>query len=164
MLAMPRKLLLKAVLHNWGMICAYDGDWLTVTWKIYESGFYIIDEESFHPVDPEEENSRIGDEHYMSVNRKDHVISKGYMSAMPFMLLKDAMEQEPWRDPAVYSDGNDGVAWMIEQYENGKVIRSSGILGYIYGQKNLEKIVSRLPKASRSYGASGCVFVRRDYE
>ena len=137
---MARKLLLKAVVHNWGMICAYDGSWLTVTWKIFSDGSYQIDEESFHI--PE------SSDRFEDVDRKDHVLTKGRMESAAFAELASALEQDPWRDPATESGGCDGVAWAIEQYEDSRVIRSSGRLGYIYGQENLERIVSLLPKAS----------------
>lgn len=146
-------LLLKAILHNWGMICAYDGSWLTVTWKIFDNGFYTIDEESFHVPEaygqPDE------------VNRKDHVLSEGKMDPEQFAKLVSALEQDPWRDPVIISDGCDGVAWEMNQYMDGKVIRSSGDVNYIYGQENLERIVSLLPATVGRYGVSAYVSVMR---
>lgn len=147
------KLLLKAVLHNWDMICAYEGSWLTVTWKINTDGSYLIDEESFHIPDA---SDRIED-----VGKKDHVLTKGRMPSDAFAELCSALEQDPWRDPAIESDGCDGVAWTIEQYVDGQVVRSSGELGYIYGQENLERIVSLLPKTVQPHGANAYVSVRR---
>lgn len=146
------RLMLKAVLHNWGMLCAYDGSWLTVTWKIFDNGSYRIDEESFHI--PEAH-----DRHEL-VDRRDHVLSKGRMDPETFEKLLSALDRDPWRDPEIVSDGCDGVAWEINQYANGKVIRSSGKPGYIYGQKNLERIVSLLPATVGHYGVSAYISVK----
>lgn len=137
------KLLLKAVEHNWGLICPWDGTWLTKTWKIYDDGSYEIDEESY-PIRSVEEYDRLsGNELRKTVHRK----KSGKMKPKAFDALYNAITFDPWRDPEIESGGCDGVGWEIEQFDaDGNVVRTTGDVGYIYGHENLERIVSCLPK------------------
>ncbi len=160
---MAKKLLLKAVLHNWGMICLANGDWRSVTWKVFCDGTYEIDEEVGIKQSMEDRVDLITPHRVKETKWTEHRITKGKMNRDGFQCLMEAMEQDPWRDPAIDSDGCDGVAWMIEQYADGRVVRSSGELDYIYGQANLERIVSLLPKTAQSYGASAYVSVRHPH-
>ncbi len=64
-----------------------------------------------------------------------------------FTSLKEAIKQEPWRDPALKVFACDGEAWEIESYkEDGSIDKTSGELDYIYGHNTLETIISLLPR------------------
>ncbi len=65
-----------------------------------------------------------------------------------FEKMLAAMETDPWRTPGLDIQACDGEGWKIEMYgPDGTVIRSSGELGYIYGEQALETIASLLPSS-----------------
>ena len=52
---------------------------------------------------------------------------------------------EEWIDPTINSVACDGAGWQIKMlYPSGRTKKSSGKLGYIYGQP-IERIVKLLP-------------------
>ena len=139
-------LLLKAVAHNWSEIGP--GDWETVTWFVYYDGSYEIIETINPPIHIQKGFDTIP-------RCKNGVIvrnRKGMMGNKNFSLLKRAMQPDPWKDPALEIDADDGVAWKIKSYrEDGRVEKSSGKLGYIYGNRILERIVSLLPSDGNTH-------------
>ena len=71
---------------------------------------------------------------------------RGKMRMSSFEKMLAAMETDPWRTPGLDIQACDGEGWKIEMYgPDGTVIRSSGELGYIYGEQVLETIASLLP-------------------
>lgn len=133
-------LLLKAVEHNWSEIGP--GDWETVTWFLYHDGSYEIIETINPPIHIQKGFDTIARcKNGVTVRKR-----KGTMENKAFLVLKRAMKQDPWKDPVLETDADDGVAWKIESYrDDGRVEKSSGKLGYIYGNRTLERIVSFLP-------------------
>ena len=86
----------------------------------------------------------------------------GRMKEKVFSKLAEMMEQKPWRDPLIISGGCDGVAWEIRQYSaDGKVVNTSGKIGYIYGHRVLEDIVKLLPRDGKSYAANAYVTIEK---
>ena len=125
-------LILQAYNENWGLIGP--GDWHSVTWRIFSDGSYSI-------------NSSFGsdDEFGKPVRRW------GKMRAPSFHKLTEAISCE-WNEGLFDVDGCDGNAWAIEQYdEKGKILRSSGPLGYIYGKEKIERIIKLLPRRDCAY-------------
>lgn len=122
---MRQYLILEAYRANWGLIC--DGMWASMSWKIYSDRSYFL---------------RIG--FVSEENPSDFVQKGGTMRTDRFARLCIAMDQD-WSSE-IMSDGCDGEAWEIKQYSpEGIVIRSTGGLGYIYGQEVMEQIVKCLP-------------------
>lgn len=79
------------------------------------------------------------------------IISKiqGYTLSKEDVKTLEALCNEMWEES--HSNANDGEAWKIQLYdEKENLIKSSGELGYIYGQKTLEAIVRLLP-SPRNY-------------
>lgn len=143
------KLLIKAVMCNWDEIGP--GDWTEVTWQVFSDGSYKIIY-SFNPTFEE-------DEGLPSAKNK---ITTGKMWKIAFARLKRAIKREPWRDPSIYVEADDGVAWTIVSYnENGTIGNTSGELDYIYGQRVLEAIVKSLPKTGNLYCNSAYVSVAK---
>ena len=90
----------------------------------------------------EDELQRITSCSQLIVTRK----KRGKMRISSFEKLLAAMETDPWRTPGLDIQACDGEGWKIEMYSHeGMVIRSSGALGYIYGEQVLEAIASLLP-------------------
>ena len=53
---------------------------------------------------------------------------------------------EQWRDPNIDSDACDGSAWTFSHYDpEGHLIKTTGKVGYIYGQPILEGLAKVLP-------------------
>ena len=74
------------------------------------------------------------------------------MDEAAFTKLKEAIKKEPWRDPSINRDACDGEAWEINSYkEDGSIDKTSGKLGYIYGQRILEAITELLPLSTEHY-------------
>ena len=133
-------LLLKAVEHNWSEMGPRD--WETVTWFVYYDGSYEIIETINPPIHIQKGFDTIARCKNGVIVRK----RKGTMENKAFSVLKRAMQQDPWKNPVLETDADDGVAWKIESYrDDGRVEKSSGKLGYIYGNRTLERIVSFLP-------------------
>jgi len=88
--------------------------------------------------------------------------STGIMEEDTFTKLREALMAEPWRDPTLDVHACDGVAWEIESYRaDGSIEKSSGKLGYIYGHRVLESIVSLLPGDDDYYDSSAFISVRK---
>ncbi|GEM_PF-2855515 len=146
---MKKQLLLKATEHNWGL--TGPGDWSKVEWRIFRDGSYDIIS-SFRPSFEAYEN----EEKPIPTKKK----SKGSMGGVDFAKLQEALNREPWRDPAIDVFACDGVAWEIESYkEDGSVEKTSGKLDYIYGHSVLETIVDLLPADGTLYDSSAFVSV-----
>ena len=155
-------LLLRAGLHNWGLICTSRGDWLTVTWYVHDDGSYDVASE-FGIKRSDEECMRLFESHNSEELRKTDIkLVSGLMKPDDFEKLKTAIFRDPWLEPDIESGGCDGVAWEIEQYApDGTVERSNKGPDYIYGHRNLEYLVSCLPRTDLSHGASGYMSVSR---
>lgn len=143
-----RRILLKAVEHNWGLIGP--GDWSKVTWRIFFDGFYEI-VSTFIPTlettDLSQHMERRG--RPTSIKKKD----TGTMGQEPLSRLQVAIKRDPWRDSSINIWACDGTAWEIESYhEDGSIEKSSGKIDYIYGNEALETIVDLLPRDGNIYG------------
>ncbi len=122
---MEKYLLLEANRENGGLIS--EGDWSSMSWKVYSDRTYCL-QIGFIP----------------EQNPSDYIQKSGTMRRDFFAKLCLAMNQD-WSSELI-SDGCDGEAWELKQYSpDGIIIRSSGELGYIYGQEALERIVKCLP-------------------
>ena len=122
---MKKYLLLEAKRENWGLIS--EGDWASMSWKIYSDRSY---------------NLQIG--FVPEKKPSDYTYKRGTMRIDSFDKLCVAMDQDWSSDIMCIADG--GEVWELKQYSpDGIIIRSSGELGYIYGQEALERIVRCLP-------------------
>ena len=128
--------ILRAVEHNWGL-CGPDS-WFKVKWLIFSDGSYEL-VASFAPgADAWKDDEKIP----KPVKKR----TSGRMDEESFAKMRKAMMNKPWRDPSREVRACDGVAWEIESFkEDGSVENTSGKLGYIYGERVLETIVSMLP-------------------
>lgn len=126
---MDKSLFLRAVKHNWGMMT--EGDWEEIEWLIYSDRSYQI-------------NVR----YCLSTQDSIYTAKVGKIREKTFSRLTEITEK-PWIDPNVVSDGCDGEAWQFQQFsEDGEIEKSTGNLGYIFGQEALEHIISLLPGQS----------------
>ena len=92
--------------------------------------------------------------------KNDIKTTRGAMDTANLQKLIDLMSKELWRDPDIECHACDGVAWVIKQFDaNGKVLKSSGDLDYIYGQRTLEEIARCLPSDDQIYDAPALVAV-----
>ena len=161
---MEKYLILKAVEHNWDMLGP--GSWETITWSIFSDGSYKIREkriprhtaekalEIIHSTGNFEEYKRI-------IRKREYTTLSGYMKEDSFFTLKKYLEANQWRDPSIDCYACDGVAWTFEYFDSdGKTIKTSGKLGYIYGHSTLENIAAILPSI-RNYGANAFVSVTK---
>lgn len=79
-----------------------------------------------------------------------------------FLKLCEAIKIAPWRDPTLDVHACDGVAWKLEAYDkDGSIDKTSGTLGYIYGNRVLETIVSLLPQDGNLYDSSAFISINR---
>lgn len=121
-------LMLSAHTSNWGEACI--GDWGGTSWEIYSDGSY---EMTVHYIQDRGE-----------VYEPD--VYTGFMTQSQFARLLNACDCV-WMDPRVDSDACDGQGWSIDMFDaDGNVIHTTGKLGYIYGQINVETIISLLPR------------------
>lgn len=147
-----KHLILRAKEHNWGLIGP--GSWSTVSWSIYSDGSYSIRSE-FLP-----DRGAFIDGYPDHLPKNDIKTTHGAMDTASFQKLIDLMSKELWRDPDIECHACDGVAWVIKQFDaNGKVLKSSGDLDYIYGQRTLEEIARCLPSDDQIYDAPAFVAV-----
>ncbi len=151
---MKKHLILRAKEHNWGLIGP--GSWYTVLWSIYSDGSYCIRSEFL----PEADSLIDGFQGHMP--KKGIKTTRGVMDGPAFQQLTGLMDREPWRDPDIECHACDGVAWIIKQFDaEGKVLKSSGDLDYIYGHQTLEEIVECLPNDNQIYDASAFIAVKK---
>ena len=155
---MKKTLCLKAIEHNWGLMGP--GDWNTVTWLIYHDGSYDIIS-AFNPSkkDAEAIIEAFERNEFPKLMEKK---ASGVMEQDAFSKLGNAIKCEPWRDPTLDVYACDGVAWELEAYsKDGTAEKTSGKLGYIYGHRVLETIVSLLPKDGNLYNSAAYVSVKK---
>jgi len=136
------------------------GDWNTVTWLIYHDGSYDIIS-AFNPSkkDAEAIIEAFERNEFPKLMEKK---SSGVMEQDAFSKLCNAIKCEPWRDPTLDVYACDGVAWELEAYsKDASVEKTSGKLGYIYGHRVLETIVSLLPKDGNLYTSAAYVSVKK---
>lgn len=136
---MDRYLLMLAEVHNWGLKCA--PCWESTTWRVFSDRAYVVESQYMRKPD-EDEMQRITSYAQLITTKK----KRGKMRMSSFEKMLAAMETDPWRTPGLDIQACDGEGWKIEMYgPDGTVIRSSGELGYIYGEQVLETIASLLP-------------------
>lgn len=161
---MEKYLILKAVEHNWDMIGP--GSWETVTWSIFSDGSYKIREkripernakkalEIIHSSGNSEENKRI-------IRKREYTTISGDMKEDSFSTLKKYLEAKQWRDPNIDCHAWDGVAWTFEYFDSdGKTIKTSGELDYIYGHSTLENLASVL-LSIRNYEENAFIVIEK---
>ena len=149
MSVLSHELFLKAVEHNWSL--HGPGDWNIVEWEIYYDHTYAT-KVSFIP--------KRDQKTYESIDVPP-IINTGKLNHRAFSDLETLLKTKTWRDPKIVIHACDGVAWKIEYYSSdGKIINSSGKLGYIYGEKLLEDIVKLLAELQRPYGAPAYINVK----
>lgn len=140
-----KQMILKAINYNWNM--AGPGDWENSTWHVYEDGSYIL-RSVFRPSSAAYEDSIITKKEPKSTILK----ISGIMDEAAYIKLKEAIKREPWREPSINHDACDGEAWKITSYkEDGSIEKSSGEIGYIYGNCVLENITRLLPYYGNRY-------------
>lgn len=150
---MKKTLLLKATEHNWGLKGL--GDWNTVTWLIYHDASYDI----ISVFNPTTEDAEI-EENFLPKQVENKVA--GAMKPDDFSKLCEVIKSDPWRDPTIDVHACDGVAWELEAYDmDGSLEKTSGTLGYIYGNRVLETIVSLLPQDGNPYDSSEFISINR---
>ena len=138
---MDQYLLLLAEDHNWGFKRA--PCWESTTWRVFSDRSYEIESQYLRKPD-EDELQRISSYSQLILTKK----KRGKMRMSSFEKLLAAMETDPWRTLGLDVQACDGEGWKIEMYDpEGIVIRSSGELGYIYGEPVLETIASLLPRS-----------------
>ena len=136
---MDRYLLLLAEVHNWGFKCA--PCWESTTWRVFSDRSYVVESQYTRKPD-KAELQRITSYAQLIITKR----KRGKMRMSSFEKMLATMETEPWRTPGFDIQACDGEGWRIEMNgPNGAVIRSSGELGYIYGEQVLEAIASLLP-------------------
>ncbi len=145
--------MLVAKKENWDF--TYPDDWTSVTWVINYDMSYVIKIN----IKPELEAwERDG---FPTPITKDIT---GKMEKGSFTALKTILETDQWRTPGLEIIACDGVAWKIDFYSiEGELLRSSGEIGYIYGEEVLGRIVNMLPDTDESYDASAFVDVIRHW-
>ena len=134
-------LLMKAIEYNWDEMGP--GDWESIEWLIFSDGSY---------------------EMVSKFNTYEETGNKtvGQMNKKVFDKLRKTLKRNEWREPSLNVFAHDGVAWEIESYrEDGSIEKTSGELGYIYGHRVLETIVSLLPSDGNRYESNACVSVSR---
>lgn len=148
---MNSNMMLVAEKHNWGL--GGFGKWKSVTWIVnYDMSYTIITKHN-----PDQEAWERED--LPSPVRNTY---PGEMKKDDFTALKTLLETDQWRTPGLEIHACDGEAWKIDFYSvDGELIRSSGELGYIYGEKVLQKIVSMLPDTNDSYDESAFIQIKR---
>lgn len=135
-------LLLKAIEHNWDIIGP--GDWTGTKWLIFSDGSYEIAAK-------------------YNTHEKTEKKTAGQMNNKAFDKLRKALRCDPWRDPSVNVFACDGVAWEIESYrDDGSIEKTSGKLGYIYGHRVLETIVSLLPSDGNRYDSNAFISISKN--
>lgn len=157
---MNRKLVLKAVKHNWGL--TRPGQWRSITWKLYDDRTCVVEAEFVPRWDKDDDFTKA--QSFLDLMKKREIHSRRVkMPSKQFERLCSELKKEPWRDPDLLCDACDGEAWKIEQYSpDGSIIRSSGEMGYIYGNLVLESIGSLLP-FDMEFGASAFIrVIKRD--
>lgn len=142
--------ILKAVECNWSL--HGPEDWNTVEWKVFYDHTYIT-KVSFVPKYDRERNESVD---------IPPIVNFGKLDVEAFSDLEALLKTEMWRDPNIEIRAYDGEAWKIDYYSSdGKIINSSGKLGYIYGEKLLGEIVEQLAILQNPYGAPACVKVKK---
>ncbi len=150
MSVLSHELFLKAVEHNWSL--HGPGDWNIVEWEIYYDHTYAT-KVSFIP-----KRDQVT---YESIDVPP-IINTGKLDDKMFSDLEALLKTKVWRDPLIDIQACDGVAWKIDYYSSeGKIINSSGKLGYIYGEKLLGDIVNFLAELQKPYGAPAYVYVKQ---
>ena len=129
---MEQYLLVRATVENWGIICP--GKWESQTMSVFSDGTYESEIVFCHdPVFSE------------SQNQNEHRVQTGRIKKEQFNQMMTILNEE-WIDSDICSDGCDGVAWQIKMfYPSGRTKRSTGKLGYIYGQP-IARITKFFPK------------------
>lgn len=124
---MEKYLMLTATNQNWSLACV--GMWGSTNWRIYSDGSYEVITGRIPERDP-----------------KDFSTACGFMNSEDFSALRSACRGK-WKDPSICSDACDGEAWQIRMYSpSGRTTKTTGRLGYIYGQTKIEQIIAALPK------------------
>lgn len=125
-------LMLTARTVNWGLI--NEGMWSSMTWEIRNDGSYTVTVTYVNRVTLFE----TGD----AEKEYPDTVRKGMMSPVEYHELYMACCCD-WMDPDVRSDACDGQGWELVMYDKyGQELRSTGGMGYIYGQEKVEKIIS----------------------
>ena len=144
-------IILNAVEHNWSL--HGPGDWDTVEWIIYYDHTYKT-RVDFVPEYDWKTNETIN---------VAPIINTGKLDDKMFSDLEALLKTKAWRDPLIDIQACDGVAWKIDYYSfEGKIINSSGKLGYIYGEKLLGDIVKMLAELQKPYGAPAYINVKKN--
>ena len=138
--------LLKATHQNWSMIKA--GDWEQTEWTIYCDGSFL--QRTYHIMTQGDIDrlKKAGDldEAIRECGLRRICTESGKMPAPKLSELLDAMDVSPWRPVGERIDACDGDAWKFQQFDMaGKTVQDSGPVGYIYGNKVLERIAKLLP-------------------
>jgi hypothetical protein len=147
---LSNNIILNAVEHNWGR--HGPGDWDTVEWVIYYNHTYETKVDFVAKYDWKTNKT---------IN-VPQIINTGKIDDKTFSDLEALLKTKAWRDPNIDIQASDGVAWKIDYYSSeGKIINSSGKLGYIYGEKLLGDIVKMLAELQKPYGAPAYVYVKQ---
>lgn len=189
-MANKKQPLLKAAEHNWGL--TGPGDWSKVRWLIFYDGSYEVvttfnpsfedchDGHGVHDDHDNQDANCVRDAHEAHDDQEAHNAHnawkrnerskpvkrtvKGRMTDEDFSRICAAIKCEPWRDSVVDATACDGVAWEIQSYrEDGSIANTSGKLGYIYGHRVLETIVSLLPDDGnlKVLAGNSCIVFRK---
>lgn len=141
---MSRYLVLKAKINNWSLMGP--GSWETATWYVFNTGSYRLESSEIRTEKEIDEIMAAQESCGDPARFCRRSVKRGRLSEKKLSELIAALEQQPWRDPSIICDACDGEAWVITQFaEDGSIIQTSGELGYIYGHRILETIVSLLP-------------------
>lgn len=138
--------ILEATHQNWGLIRA--GDWEQTEWIIYCDGTFLRRTYYIMTLEDIERQEKAGafNEAVRECGLRRIYTENGKMPMTKVSELLDAMAKTPWRPNGEMIVACDGDAWIFQQFDmTGKTIQDSGAVGYIYGNKVLERIASLLP-------------------
>ena len=131
-------LLLEAECHNRNSVGA--GSWRMTAWEIYSDGsyrkrrIYNLSWEELEQASDEE--AAAGKE----------IVEDGVLDEEQFDSLSKALDKAIWRNAIIRTNAREEAAWRIIMYDaDGNVIKTSGELNSIKGNRNLEAIIACLP-------------------
>ena len=122
-----RYLLLKASNYNWNETCPES--WESTEWSLFSDRTYKAVLKYVPDISFELNHGSYVREERRTIREIEGSFSKGEFKDLLSIL------NEKWVNAAIKPSGCDGEAWQIKMlYPSGKTKKSSGKLGYIYGQ------------------------------
>ena len=131
-------LLLETECHNRNSVGA--GSWRMTMWEIYSDGSYK--KRRIYNL-RWDEMEQVSDE---EASAGKEVEEDGVLDEEQFDRLNRALDKDIWRNAIIRTNTREEAAWRIVMYDaDGNVIKTSGELNSIKGNRNLEAIIASLP-------------------